>query len=379
MQDGWPVGRYIGVEINPLARDVSDAMGPVMDRCLGNEVHLIQKTDIDKLEEVDGIAATPECQAFSHRNPDAAGFEDEEGSATFVKCAQVYGWLTAKFPRARRYFETTQVSRHRGTEWQQGQMLEQQRLVPVDPFSLKHATKFGSAANRSRRLSANVVQWHPRCASPAHLRLNIPYFPRKDPTECIVATVNTEDPVMVSTREGLERKLDIEEAEKLAGCGTDFTTEFGKLEIALSARWRMIGNTVCYAHNHAMTQDMTVEAVPQRKVVGVNVLEKHPEQIELHMMDMSQADRRQYVTDRRDGWDPPELDFKISGIDYHCHKVFPVEAKNSKAVRAKAQMSVDKGQFAWKDASEYDAESCYSPAFWKMKDSICICICICMF
>jgi hypothetical protein len=40
-----------------------------------------------------------------------------------------------------------------------------------------------------------------------------------------------------------------------------------------------------------------IEAAPnlKRKVVGVNIMEKHPDQIELHLTNLSKAERRECI------------------------------------------------------------------------------------
>ena len=64
-------------------------------------------------------------------------------------------------------------------------------------------------------------------------------------------------------------------------------------------------------------------------------MEKHPDQLELHLMNMTESERRQWIRDQRNGWNPPELDFEIRGEKYHCMRPFPIPPKNEDAVMAK--------------------------------------------
>jgi len=369
IQMGYNVKRYIAVENDPKCRELADAICPVMDRCLGHDITLVSLEALDEIDELDVIVATPECQSFSGRQDNARGFGDIAGTRTFVCSATCFKHLCRKFPSARAMFENTQVSGKNGEAWKAEQERLQEELIGGRKMTDRQAIDYGSAHSRNRRIYCSLDEWKTRVHSSAAHRMFKNWFPLRDPTWCIVASMETDDPVWVKNSQGTERKMHINEGERMFGYGTGVTTAFGTVVVSEEKRWKVLGNGVCSSHFHAAMQGLGTQAAPVR-VVASNILEKHPDQLELHLMNMTESEQRQWIRDQRNGWNPPELDFEIRGEKYHCMRPFPVPPKNEDAVMAKCNhMDAVQDMMDWEDPSEFDPDSCYSPAFWPMKNN----------
>ena len=337
---GYNVKKYYAVEYIPYRRAIADALCPVMDRSLGNDVREITQESLDLIEELDLLVGTADCKQFSRRNNNACGFADVEGTLAYVATGDVVRHLMDKFPAARAVVETTEVTSKHGPAWKQRTEGMQEYYIRPLMYDQVQATAFGSCESSPRRFAHNGSKaLLRRKASSAAIRMTAGWLPQKDPTQRICARgPRTGDPVKVSKLKVKPRDIHIPEGERLHGFGSGITTAFKQISIEVTPvnRWAVLGDSVCYAHWHALLTGLERPDAPDL-IVLAGTLGEYPEQFELMLMGLEAEGRlTQWVHEKRGDWDPPEMDFWIKGMPYQCMQPFPVDAKNEVAVMAKA-------------------------------------------
>ena len=366
---GYNVKKYYAVEYVPYRRAIADALCPVMDRSLGNDIREITPTSLDLIEELDLMIGTADCKQFSRRNNNARGFADVEGTLAYVATGDVIRYLMGKFPAARAVVETTEVTSKHGPAWKQRTEGMQEYYIRPLMYDQVQATAFGSCESSPRRFAHNGSKaLLRRKASSAAIRMTAGWLPQKDPTQRICARgPRTGDPVKVSKLKVKPRDIHIPEGERLHGFGSGITTAFRQIEVTPVNRWAVLGDSVCYAHWHALLTGLERPDAPDL-IVLAGTLGEYPEQFELMLMGLEAEGRLpQWVQEKRGDWDPPEMDFWIKGMPYQCMQPFPVDAKNEVAVMAKAMALCKNKTLKLEECSDFDQECCYSPAFWPEK------------
>ena len=236
IQIGYNVKQYIAVENVPKCRELADAICPVMDRCLGHDITLVSLEALDGIDELDVIVANPECQSFSGRQDNARGFGDIVGTRTLVYSTICFKQLYNKFASARAMFENTQVSGKNDETWKAEQERIQQGLIGGRKTDDRQAIDHGSAHSRNRHIYCSLTDWEIRVHSSATHRIFKSWPPWRDPTWCIVASMETDDPVSVKNLQGTERTMHINEGERMIGYGTGVSTAFGTVSLSEETR-----------------------------------------------------------------------------------------------------------------------------------------------
>ena len=372
--NGYMVEKYISVEIDPNWRRVLDSFGDNVDRSLGHDVTKITQEMIQQIDKCAVIWATPECQPWGGPQEHPPGFEDEERAEVFIASCEVVRWMREHQPDVIWTVETTAVSDKRGEVWKADQEMEQMYHIEGE-FGEWQAADFGERHRRLRRLATNaeIMEKATGPSNPDDV-LQVGFSAEFAPTPCVCASRDTVSPVMVMTRARpkLVRMVSINELERMFQLGTGATCAFGKVQMTLESRHRLVGNSVCSTHYRLVTACVPLPVLMSKKVMTMTVNEVHPQAFDLMLENIPEVDERdsamiQFVLDRADGWRPPDMDFSCKGPSYHCPNAFPVDAKHEEAIMAKVQQFCKRKQFYIEAQDDFDPDCDYSPCFFKMK------------